>query len=105
MFKVSEKKIKYTKKPENPYEYTEKMDRIYTRYAKAYDGFIKVFPLWKKWLKSVLAYMSAYKRNTGGIYLPTEAAVNGGSYSVSKPASTDNLRAQTRRGRARINGL
>ena len=58
MFKVSEKKIKYTKKPENPYEYTEKMDRIYTRYAKAYDGFIKVFPLWKKWLKSVLAYIS-----------------------------------------------
>ncbi len=58
MFKVSEKKLKYTKKPENPHEYTEKMDKIYTRYAKAYDGFIKAFPLWKKWLTSVLPYVT-----------------------------------------------
>ena len=57
MFRVSKKKLKYTKKPENAHEYTEKMDKIYTRYAKAYDGFIKVFPLWKKWLKSVLPYI------------------------------------------------
>ena len=32
------------------------MDKIYTRYAKAYDVFMKVFPLWKKWLRTVLPY-------------------------------------------------
>lgn len=61
MFKVSENKIKYTEKPIDSHVYTEKMDRIYTRYAKAYDGFMKVFPLWKKWLKSVLPYISGEK--------------------------------------------
>ncbi len=58
MFKVRKEKLKYTPQPESTYEYTEKMDRIYTRYAKLYDLFIKVFPLWKKWLSSVLPYVT-----------------------------------------------
>jgi ubiquinone/menaquinone biosynthesis C-methylase UbiE len=56
MFKVPKKWIMYTKEPEDSMQYTKKMDRIYARFAKAYDGFIKVFPLWMKWLRAVLPY-------------------------------------------------
>jgi ubiquinone/menaquinone biosynthesis C-methylase UbiE len=58
MLKVSVDKLKYTAPPENSHAYTENMDKIYTRYAKAYDVFMKVFPLWKKWLRTVLPYIS-----------------------------------------------
>lgn len=61
MFKVSKRKIKYTPKPESSKSYTDKMDKIYTRYAKAYDIFVKIFPLWRKWLSEVLPYISGKK--------------------------------------------
>ena len=57
MFKISKEKIKYSPNPSDGQAYTDKMDRIYTRYAKAYDGFIALFPVWKRWLKSVLPYV------------------------------------------------
>ncbi len=57
MFKISKEKIKYSSNPSDSQAYTDKMDRIYTRYAKAYDGFITLFPLWKKWLRSALPYV------------------------------------------------
>ncbi|MBT3320069.1 MAG: class I SAM-dependent methyltransferase [Clostridia bacterium] len=57
MFKVSKEKLRYTQKPQNRDAYTKKMDRIYTKYTKAYGGFIAVFPLWKYWLRCVLPYI------------------------------------------------
>lgn len=61
MCKVSKDKIKYTPQPKSSFEYTEKMDAVYTRYSKAYDVFIMLFPLWKKWLRSVLPYIEGEK--------------------------------------------
>lgn len=61
MFKVPEKKLNYSKQPEDNILYTEKMNIIYTRYAKAYDYFMMFFPLWKKWLRSVLPYIKGDK--------------------------------------------
>ncbi len=57
MFKVPIKKITYTTRPNKSIEYTKEMDKIYTRYAKMYDVFMVVFPLWKKWLCSVLPFV------------------------------------------------
>lgn len=57
MFKVPPSKLRYTADPDNSTDYTRKMDKIYTRYAKAYDGFMTVFPLWKRWISSVLPYV------------------------------------------------
>lgn len=57
MFKVNKEKLVYSQTPQDEGAYTDKMDKIYTRFAKAYDGFIALFPLWKKWLKSVLPYI------------------------------------------------
>ena len=57
MFKVKKEKLIYSQIPKDRQGYTDKMDKIYTRFAKAYDGFIVVFPLWKRWLRSVLPYI------------------------------------------------
>jgi len=56
MFKVNPNKLVYGETPKDTDAYTQKMDKVYTRYAAAYDGFIALFPLWKKWLKSVLPF-------------------------------------------------
>lgn len=57
MFRVPLTKLKYTAEPKRPETYTEKMNKIYTRFAKAYDGFMIIFPLWKKWIRTVLPYI------------------------------------------------
>ncbi len=57
MCKVRPEKMVYSEEPQNASAYTENMDKIYTRFAKAYDGFITLFPIWKKWLKSVQPYV------------------------------------------------
>lgn len=59
--KVKSEKIKYSKEPEDGASYTEKMNKIYSRWTKAYDKFIAVFPLWRKWLKSVLMHIEGQK--------------------------------------------
>jgi len=59
--KVKSSKIKYLKEPDDGASYTEKMDKIYSRWTKAYDKFIVVFPLWRKWLKSVLLYIEGQR--------------------------------------------
>lgn len=61
MIKVPASWIRYTQEPMDPMAYTQKMDKIYTRFASAYDGFMIVFPLWKKWLRSVLPYVQGKK--------------------------------------------
>ena len=55
--KMRKEKLTYSNVPDHYLVYTKKMDKIYTRYAKAYDCFMAVFPLWKKWLRSVLPYL------------------------------------------------
>ena len=47
MIRVNPNKLVYGETPKDGAAYTEKMNKIYTRYAAAYDGFIALFPLWK----------------------------------------------------------
>lgn len=55
--KVPEKWCRYSQKPAVPSDYTNKMNKVYTRFAKAYDAFIQLAPFWRKWLSSVLPYI------------------------------------------------
>ena len=55
--KVSQDKIKYTQIPVNGLAYTEKMNSSYSRWVRPYDKFIKVFPLWNKWIGNVLPHL------------------------------------------------
>ena len=56
MLKVPAQWCVYTEKPDNTQLYTDKMNHIYTRFAKAYDGFIRIAPFWSAWLNQVLTY-------------------------------------------------
>lgn len=54
---VPEEKVVYSKEPEDSIQYTEKMDREYSKYAKAYDITVKLLPVWKTWIKTVIPYI------------------------------------------------
>ena len=57
LLKVPEEKIDYSSEPENSIEYTKKLDKEYSKYAKAYDIAVKLLPLWKTWIKTVIPYI------------------------------------------------
>ncbi len=44
-------KLKYSAEPEDKKQYTKNNDRAYTSIAKIYDLVIKLFPVWKNWLR------------------------------------------------------
>ena len=47
LLKVQEEKIIYSKEPKNSLEYTKKLDKEYSKYAKVYDDAVKLLPVWK----------------------------------------------------------
>ena len=61
IFKVKEDKIKYSEIPDDANLYTNDMDKKYSTFAKYYDFFITLFPLWKIWLKKVIPFIEGPK--------------------------------------------
>jgi SAM-dependent methyltransferase len=57
LFKVPVEKIVYSNEPENSIEYTKVLDKGYSKYAKAYDLAVKLLPIWKTWIKTVVPYI------------------------------------------------
>jgi ubiquinone/menaquinone biosynthesis C-methylase UbiE len=57
MFKVKEEKIIYSKLPEDASKYNEKMKKFYDLMALLYDVLMVLFPLWKKWIASVIPHI------------------------------------------------
>jgi ubiquinone/menaquinone biosynthesis C-methylase UbiE len=57
LLRVPEKKIVYSEEPESSSDYTTKMDKEYSKYAKAYDIAVKWLPFWKTWIKAVLPHI------------------------------------------------
>jgi len=57
LFKVPVEKIVYSNEPENSIEHTEVLDRGYSKYVKAYDLAVKLLPIWKTWIKTVVPYI------------------------------------------------
>ncbi len=57
IFRINENKITYTNLSSIETNYTEKMDEEYNWMAGIYDIFMFLFPLWKKWIQSVIPYI------------------------------------------------
>ena len=55
ILRVPENKLIYSKEPEDPVEYTNRLNNEYTRFAKAYDIAVKLLPFWKTWIQSMNA--------------------------------------------------
>ena len=57
LFKIPEEKIIYASEPENALDYTQTLDREYSKYAKMYDVAVKWLPVWKTWIKAVIPHI------------------------------------------------
>jgi len=85
LFKISEKKIVYSKEPQGSIEYTEKLDKEYSKYAKAYDIAVKLLPVWKTWIKAVIPYIEGNRvleASFGTGYLLLQYADNYETYGI-----------------------
>jgi ubiquinone/menaquinone biosynthesis C-methylase UbiE len=49
--------LKYSPEPEDKHGFTAYYDKFYSTFAKAYDGFVKVVPLWKIWLNHAVPHI------------------------------------------------
>jgi ubiquinone/menaquinone biosynthesis C-methylase UbiE len=56
-----QQELKYSPEPEDKSQFTAYYDGIYSSFAKAYDGFVKVAPIWRNWLNHVLPHIHGPK--------------------------------------------
>jgi hypothetical protein len=85
LFKVPEEKIVYSKEPENSIEYTKKLDKEYSKYAKFYDISVKLLPVWKTWIKTVVPHIEGNRvleASFGTGYLLMQYANNYETYGI-----------------------
>jgi len=48
---------RYSEEPSDPRAFTESFDRAYSRFARAYDLGVRIFPVWRRWLASALPHI------------------------------------------------
>jgi ubiquinone/menaquinone biosynthesis C-methylase UbiE len=85
LFKVHEKKIVYSKEPENSLEYTRKLDKAYSKYTRLYDVSVKLLPFWKTWIKSGIPHLEGKRvleASFGTGYLLMQYANNYETYGI-----------------------
>jgi ubiquinone/menaquinone biosynthesis C-methylase UbiE len=85
IFKVSKEKIIYSKEPANGLAYTNKLDKGYSKYAKAYNLAVRFLPFWKTWIKTVIPYIEGprvLEASFGTGYLLTQYAGNFETYGI-----------------------
>jgi len=85
LFKVPEEKIVYSKEPENSIEYTKRLDKLYSKYAKIYDISVKFLPVWKTWIKAVIPHIEGNRvleASFGTGYLLMQYANNHETYGI-----------------------
>ncbi len=85
LLKVPEEKIVYSKEPENSIAYTKKLDKEYSKYAKVYDVAVKLLPVWKTWIKTVIPYIEGNRvleASFGTGYLLMQYANNYETYGI-----------------------
>jgi ubiquinone/menaquinone biosynthesis C-methylase UbiE len=50
-------RIQYPSEPDDTQAFTAEFDRFYTRFARAYDRFVKLLPVWRRWIGHVLPHV------------------------------------------------
>jgi len=53
--------LAYSTEPDDGEQFTRELDRMYTLFAGAYDLAVKVFPVWKTWLRHALPHIRGPK--------------------------------------------
>jgi ubiquinone/menaquinone biosynthesis C-methylase UbiE len=57
---MSEKSI-FSAEPEDKKRFTAQFDNFYTRFGTIYDWFVKIFPIWRIWLKHAIPYIEGQR--------------------------------------------
>ena len=50
--------MRYSDEPADKGAFTERFDRLYSRFARAYDLAVKLLPAWRRWLSAALPYLT-----------------------------------------------
>lgn len=85
LLKVQEDKIIYSKEPGISLEYTKDLDGAYSKYAKVYDIAVKLLPLWKTWIRTVIPHIEGTRvleASFGTGYLMCHYANNFETYGI-----------------------
>ncbi len=85
LFNVPEEKIVYSKEPEDSIAYTKELDKGYSKYAKVYDLAVKLLPVWKTWIKTVIPHIEGNRvleASFGTGYLLMQYANNYETYGI-----------------------
>ncbi len=49
--------IEYCSEPKNKQEFTESFNEFYSRFAQAYGVALKIFPVWRRWISTVIPHI------------------------------------------------
>lgn len=52
-----QKEAVYVKEPENKEKFTDDFNKVYTVFAGIYEVVIKIFPFWRRWIKSTITHI------------------------------------------------
>jgi ubiquinone/menaquinone biosynthesis C-methylase UbiE len=75
----------YSPDPTDEIGFTRKFDAVYSRYAAAYDRFVKLVPVWRRWLDAVLPHIvgpRVLEVSTGTGYLQTKLAPESEAFGI-----------------------
>lgn len=75
----------YSTEPENKKQFTKDYDQMYTFFAGVYDLVVKMFPVWKNWLRQALPHLQGPKVlevSFGTGYLLTQYANKFETYGI-----------------------
>ena len=85
IFRVPERKIVYSDEPDNPVEYTKRLDNEYSRFAGLYDIAVNWLPIWNTWIKTTIPHIEGdrvLEASFGTGYLLTHYASNYDTYGI-----------------------
>ena len=80
-----QKEVVYVSEPENKEKFTDGFNKFYTVFAKAYDVATKIFPFWRRWLKSTIPHIEGprvLEVSFGTGYLLTQYAAQYETYGI-----------------------
>jgi len=80
----------WSPEPANARAHTAEFDRFYTRFSRAYDILVRLFPIWRTWLKAALPLIEGPRVLEVGFgtgYLMTQYAAHYEVYGVDINAS------------------
>jgi len=79
------KEVSYVSEPKNKVQFTEDFNKFYSTFARIYDVATRIFPFWKRWLKTTIPHIEGprvLEVSFGTGYLLTQYAAHYETYGI-----------------------